>query len=76
MAACLSAWHGGCNPPPRSPQNLREDVGQDAAGAVVVFFHGGIDADYDRQIEAGAIGLVNAHVKLQETEIIRMFLQR
>jgi len=31
-----------------SRQNLRQHVGQDAAGAVVVFFHGGIDADYDR----------------------------
>jgi hypothetical protein len=36
-------------------QDLREDVGQDAAGAVVVDFDGGVDADDDRD-EGAAVG--------------------
>ena len=62
-AARLSAWQGGCNPQPLSPQNLREDVGEDAAGAVVVYFDGGVDADYDGEVEAGAFGQIEFHQK-------------
>ena len=52
MAACLSDWHGGCNPPPRSPQNLRQHVGQDADGVVVVLFHGGAETDEDEFLKS------------------------
>jgi hypothetical protein len=41
-------------------QDLREHVGQDAAGAVVVDFDRGVDADDDGDVEAGAVGLVDA----------------
>ena len=51
MAARLSASQGGCNPQQHSHQNLREDVGEDSAGAVVVYFDGGVDADYDGEVE-------------------------
>ena len=43
-----------------SRQNLRQHVGQDAAGAVVVYFDGGVDADYDGEIEAGVVGFIDA----------------
>jgi hypothetical protein len=46
----FSQWLGGQNPT-LLLQNLREDVGEDSASAVVVYFHGGIDADYDGEIE-------------------------
>lgn len=41
-------------------QDLREDVGEDAAGAVVVDFDGGVDADDERDVEGRAVGFVDA----------------
>lgn len=38
-----------------SPQNLREDVGEDSASAVVVFFDRCIDANHDGQVEIGRL---------------------
>ena len=46
------------------PQNLRQHVRQDAAGAVVVFFHGGVDADDDGDVEAFAVGGMDAECGL------------
>lgn len=43
-------------------QDLREDVGQDATGAVVVFFHRGIDADNDGDIERSSVSRMDAEV--------------
>ena len=49
---------------PRGPlvEDLREHIGQDAAGAVVVNFDGGVDADDDGDVEGAAVGLVHRRV--------------
>ena len=52
-------------------QDLREDVGQDAAGAVVVFFHRGIDADNDGDIKGGSVRGMNAEIgDLHRLEVV------
>ena len=46
-------------------QNLRQHMGQNSSSPVVVLFHRGIDGGDDGEIEAGAVGSMDAEGGLQ-----------